>query len=220
MCEKQVVEGISGRPLRFGSSTCVSVNRRDRGRPYICTYLLPQCATVSFQTFIMFKPAARSLLASSLRNAKPSRNAFNYVPARTILTLKDVKYTANAVAQGAGRNGSVSSNGLELNLATPKELGGTGKGENPEQLFAMGYSACLLGAIQAVARTQGKSDMAKNAVVRASVHIGEPNEAQGFAIAVDIKVEGIDEELLKAGHAFCPYSRALGQGAVVNVSLA
>jgi hypothetical protein len=29
---------------------------------------------------------------------------------------------------------------LKLNLALPKELGGSGKGENPEQLFAMGYA--------------------------------------------------------------------------------
>ncbi|KAF8971262.1 OsmC/Ohr family, partial [Flammula alnicola] len=129
-------------------------------------------------------------------------------------------YTATASATGAGRNGSVSSNGLELNLALPKELGGTGKGENPEQLFAMGYSACLLGAIQAMARKLGKEEMGKNAVVRTSVHLGQPTDLPGFGLSVDIKVEGVDEELLKAGHDFCPYSRALTKGAVVNVSTA
>jgi len=50
------------------------------------------------------------------------------------------QYTANATATGAGRDGTVNSNGLKLNLALSKELGGSGKGENPEQLFAMGYS--------------------------------------------------------------------------------
>ncbi|KAE9403898.1 OsmC-like protein, partial [Gymnopus androsaceus JB14] len=90
------------------------------------------------------------------------------------------KYTAQAVAQGAGRNGAVSSNGLDLNLASPKELGGTGDGQNPEQLFAMGYSSCLLGAIQAVAKGMGKSEMAKNAKVHASVHIGEAEGMSGF----------------------------------------
>lgn len=43
--------------------------------------------------------------------------------------------------------------------------------------------------------------MAANAVVRASVHIGPAAELDGFGLAVDIKVEGVDEELLKAGHA-------------------
>ncbi|KAJ3761976.1 OsmC/Ohr family, partial [Lentinula raphanica] len=130
------------------------------------------------------------------------------------------QYTAQATAQGAGRNGEVSSNGLDLKLALPKEMGGTGQGQNPEQLFAMGYSACLLGAIQAVAKGMGKADMAKNAKVHASVHIGEPEGMPGFGIAVDMRVEGIDEELLKAGHEFCPYSRLMRSGGVVNVSLA
>ncbi|KDR67526.1 hypothetical protein GALMADRAFT_231960 [Galerina marginata CBS 339.88] len=170
----------------------------------------------------MFTPAARTLLASSLRsNAKTAlKLGANHFTKRTVVTLKDVKYTATATAHGAGRNGKVTSNDLSLSLALPKELGGTGKGENPEQLFAMGYSACLLGAIQAVAKKQGKSDMAAAAKVHASVHIGTPSDIPGFGLAVDIKVEGVDEELLKAGHEFCPYSRALTKGAVVNVSLA
>ena len=108
----------------------------------------------------------------------------------------------------------------------PKELGGTGKGENPEQLFAMGYAcqcsisyrfdwiltgssvndvgtACLLGAIQLAAGRMGKADNAKNAVVHTSVHIGEPKEGGGFGLAVDIKVENVDEDVLKAGHEAC-----------------
>lgn len=51
-----------------------------------------------------------------------------------------------------------------------------------------------------MAGRMGRPESAKDAVVRASVHIGEPNEMSGFGLAVDIKVEGIDEELLKAGH--------------------
>ena len=55
------------------------------------------------------------------------------------------QYTATATAKGAGRAGHVKCNGLKLDLALPKEMGGDGKGENPEQLFAMGYSgACIL----------------------------------------------------------------------------
>jgi len=134
--------------------------------------------------------------------------------------LKQAVYTATATAKGAGRDGNVECNGLGFNLAVPKEMGGNGKGQNPEQLFAMGYSGCLLGAIQAVAKGVGKSEMAKNAVVRASVHIGPAAELDGFGLAVDIKVEGVDDELLKAGHEFCPYSRALTKGIVVNVSTA
>jgi len=110
----------------------------------------------------MFTPATRTLFASSLRTLTVPRTPFNRVPsARTVVTLKDVKvrtrkyldtmqcltqlqYTVTGTATGAGRNGHVESNGLKLNLATPKALGGTGKGENPEQLFAMGYSGMYM----------------------------------------------------------------------------
>ena len=53
------------------------------------------------------------------------------------------QYTAHATARGQGRNGQVKSDddvGLELRLAMPRSLGGKGDGQNPEQLFAMGYA--------------------------------------------------------------------------------
>ncbi|PFH53713.1 hypothetical protein AMATHDRAFT_73146 [Amanita thiersii Skay4041] len=169
----------------------------------------------------MLKLAARTLLQSTRPiGAVVNRSGLNCATTRSIVTLKEVKYTARATASGQGRNGQVESDGLKLNMATPKELGGTGSGQNPEQLFAMGYASCLLGAIQLQAVRMGNVEMSKNAVVHTSVSLGEPNEMPGFGLAVDIKVEGVDEEVLKAGHAFCPYSRALTKGVVVNVSLA
>jgi hypothetical protein len=61
-----------------------------------------------------------------------------------------------------------------------------------------------------VAGRMGRKDAAKHAVVHTSVHIGEPKEMSGFGIAVDIKVEGVDEELLKAGHEVCVYPTLVG----------
>ncbi|KZT22241.1 OsmC-like protein [Neolentinus lepideus HHB14362 ss-1] len=142
---------------------------------------------------------------------------------RTVMTLKDVKYTAHATARGQGRNGEVTSDddaGLKLRLAMPKSLGGKGDGQNPEQLLAMGYSACFLSALQLVAGRMGReaSEQAKSAVVRTKVYMGEPEGLGGFGLAVDVEVEGVeDDELIKAGHEACPYSRALKHGAVVNV---
>ena len=40
---------------------------------------------------------------------------------------------------------------LDVQLSLPKEMGGDNKGTNPEQLFAVGYSGCYLGAIRFVA---------------------------------------------------------------------
>jgi Ohr subfamily peroxiredoxin len=52
-------------------------------------------------------------------------------------------YTTSATTKG-GREGRaiLDNGGLALAMAFPKELGGSGEGHNPEQLFALGYSAC------------------------------------------------------------------------------
>jgi len=161
------------------------------------------------------------MLASSLLR-RSTRSFSQVVQRRTVLTLENHKYTAHATARGQGRNGQVKSDddvGLELRLAMPRSLGGKGDGQNPEQLFAMGYASCLLGAIQLVAGQQGKAEMAKNATVHAQVHMGKPNGLKGFGLEVEIQVEGIeDQALIDAGHEACPYSRALKHGAVVKVS--
>ena len=39
---------------------------------------------------------------------------------------------------------------LDLKIGHPKELGGKHDGPNPDQLFAIAYSSCLLGAIKLV----------------------------------------------------------------------
>ncbi|KAI0829831.1 OsmC-like protein [Trametes gibbosa] len=143
---------------------------------------------------------------------------------RSLMTLKDHKYSAHATAKGQGRDGQVTSHddsGLKLRLAMPKSLGGKGDGQNPEQLFAMGYAACFLSALQMVAGQTGKTDQARNAVVHAQVHLGQPEGMEGFGLQVDIQIEGIEDmELIQAGHKACPYSRALTHGAVVNVTKA
>ncbi|EIW63213.1 OsmC-like protein [Trametes versicolor FP-101664 SS1] len=143
---------------------------------------------------------------------------------RSLMTIKDHKYSAHATARGQGRNGQVKSDddcGLELRLAMPKSLGGKGDGQNPEQLLAMGYAACMLSALQMVAGQTGKTDAARNAAVHAQVHLGQPDGMEGFGLQVDLQVEGIDDmELIQAGHKACPYSRAFAHGAVVNVTKA
>lgn len=78
----------------------------------------------------------------------------------------------------------------------PQALGGKGDGANPEQLFAMGYAACFLSALQLVAGKRGMAEQAKNATIRSSVHIGKPEGQEGFALAVDMTVNGIDDQSL------------------------
>jgi len=147
----------------------------------------------------------------------------NALHKRGLITLKDHIFFSKATAEGAGRNGTVKSSGdapLDLKLAMPKVAGGKGDGQNPEQLFAMGYSGCFLGALQLAAARAGKKEAAQNAKIHATVFLGHPTDPNldGFGLRVEIAVEGCDDDaIIAAAHEFCPYSRALKHGVQVDV---
>ncbi|AMB59732.1 organic hydroperoxide resistance protein [Microterricola viridarii] len=125
----------------------------------------------------------------------------------------NILYTAEALSTGAGRNGKVatSDKSFELDLAIPKEMGGSGAGTNPEQLFAAGYAACFHSALQVVARSQ-KVTLSDSAV-GSRVHIG-PTDTGGFQLGVllEVVLPGIEpaqaQSLVDAAHQVCPYSNA------------
>jgi osmotically inducible protein OsmC len=138
----------------------------------------------------------------------------------------DVKYRTTATAVG-GRVGTASTNDgtLDVVLATPKELGGTGgTGTNPEQLFATGYSACFLSALHLVGRKQ-KVELPPETSVSATVGIGANGEG-GFGLVVLLvaHVPGVDrstaEQLVAAAHQVCPYSNATRNNIDVTVGVA
>lgn len=136
-----------------------------------------------------------------------------------------IVYTAEALATGEGRNGhSRSSDGrLDLDLSVPVEMGGTGEGTNPEQLFAAGYAACFHSALQLVARRE-KADVTESAV-GARVGIG-PTEGGGFGLEVtlEISLPHLDRPtalaLTEKAHQVCPYSNATRGNIEVHLTLA
>ncbi|MBL0001405.1 MAG: organic hydroperoxide resistance protein [Sphingomonadales bacterium] len=104
-------------------------------------------------------------------------------------------YTTQATATG-GRTGSVrtADGTLDVTLVTPRELGGPGgDGNNPEQLFAAGYSACFLSAMKYVAG-QKKVALSPDSTVTATVGIGPRADGQGFGldVALEIALPGIE----------------------------
>ncbi len=126
-----------------------------------------------------------------------------------------VLYTAHGSATG-GREGQAATDtgNVKLVLNPPKELGGGGgEGANPEQLFAMGYSACFLGALKFVAGKE-KVKIPDDAKVSADIGIGPRDDGQGFGITakLTVSVPGLDkatvEDLVKKAHVVCPYSHA------------
>ena len=123
-------------------------------------------------------------------------------------------YTAEALATGEGRDGhGRSSDGrLDLDLAIPKEMGGSGNGTNPEQLFAVGYAACFHSALRLVAG-QAKADVTDSAV-GARVSIGQiDNGGFGLAVELEVTLPNLDHdtavELTEKAHQVCPYSNAI-----------
>jgi lipoyl-dependent peroxiredoxin len=121
-------------------------------------------------------------------------------------------YTAIATASGRDGRAVSSDKKLDVTLAMPKELGGSGEGTNPEQLFAAGYSACFASALGLVA-SKKNIDVA-DASVTGEVGL-HPNGSGGFSLSVTLRVELPDHvdaetgrELLEATHQVCPYSNA------------
>ncbi|MCX5310068.1 organic hydroperoxide resistance protein [Streptomyces sp. NPDC002917] len=121
-------------------------------------------------------------------------------------------YTAVATATHGREGRAVTPDGkLDLQLAIPVEMGGSGQGTNPEQLFAAGYAACFASALGLVGR-QAKIDVS-DAAVTGEVGIGKQGE--GFGLAVTLRVElpaTVDEatgrKLVEQAHQVCPYSNA------------
>jgi lipoyl-dependent peroxiredoxin len=133
-------------------------------------------------------------------------------------------YTAEALATGGGRDGrtQTADGTIALDLAVPREMGGSGNGANPEQLFAAGYAACFHSALQMVAR-KAKADLGESSV-GARVGIG-PNDAGGFGleVALEVVVPNLPveqaRELAEQAHQVCPYSNATRGNIEVTVSV-
>ena len=121
-----------------------------------------------------------------------------------------ILYTAESLSTGDGRNGHVTSsdNRLDFDLAFPKEMGGSGDGTNPEQLFSAGYAACFHSALR---RVGGKADVS-GSTVTAQVSIGPDGGGFGLAVTLLVHLPNLSaetaQELAEAAHQVCPYSRA------------
>jgi osmotically inducible protein OsmC len=136
----------------------------------------------------------------------------------------DVKYTAVATAEN-GRDGRVATDDgkLDVTVNPPRELGGSGAGTNPEQLFAAGYSACFQGALGVVAR-KAKADNS-GSTVTAEVGIGAtPEGGFGLKVALVARIPQVDTDtaraLVEQAHQVCPYSNATRGNIEVTVDVA
>ena len=123
--------------------------------------------------------------------------------------MKTLYSTKGTVTGGRTGNASLQDSDLTINMVAP----GSGKeGNNPEQLFAMGYAACFDGALAAV---KGAEKAKFDSTTEVSVDLLK-GEGLDFQLAVKIHVIGENTELsaddfqqlVEKANKVCPYSKA------------
>src|SRR5262245_33095105 len=126
-----------------------------------------------------------------------------------VTSIEKVLYTAKAHTTG-GREGGASrtSDGvLDVKLAVP---GTHQTGTNPEQLFAVGWSACFLSAMKIVAAKMKVRP--KDIIVDAEVDLGTNDSHFLIQARLNVSLPGVDREtaqkIVDGAHLECPYSKA------------
>jgi len=125
-----------------------------------------------------------------------------------------VLYTAEATVTGgrAAGHGRTDDGALDVQLRSPKQMGGQGGGTNPEQLFAVGYAACFESALGVVGRRERAEVGDVSIDSRVSLL---PTQERGYKLAVELAVtlpQVHDPEqarrIVAAADQVCPYSNA------------
>lgn len=131
-------------------------------------------------------------------------------------------YTTTATTSG-GRNGRavLHDGGLGLAMALPKDMGGSGEGHNPEQLFALGWSSCFGQAVLALAKKHGLDGQA--ARVTCAVTIDKDDVSFALSAELKLSIPGADkakvQALIEDAHRICPYSRATRNNVPVTLTV-
>jgi Ohr subfamily peroxiredoxin len=141
------------------------------------------------------------------------------------MLIDKVLYRARIRATSGRETRAVSPDGaLDLKLSTPRELGGaSGRGTNPEQLFAASYAASFLGIMRLLA-ARGDMVLPRDTAVEAVVGIGSVREGFGIEVELRISLPGLPradvDSLAERSHAICPYSNATRGNVPVRLVIA
>lgn len=127
----------------------------------------------------------------------------------------NIVFATESTATGGGRDGHVRSatGRIDMDTRPPRELGGTGEGTNPEELFSAGYAACFLGALRLVARRSAVAlDDATNVTIQVALGKDVATEEFGLTGTIIGNLPGVSQavadDLMAQAHEVCPYSRA------------
>lgn len=121
-----------------------------------------------------------------------------------------VLYTARAHTTG-GREGGTSrtSDGrLDVHLTVP---GGPGTGTNPEQLLAVGWSACFLSALKLTVAKQ-RLKLSADPAIDIEVDLRAADDGYSLRARFQVSLPGLEAQIARsvvdAAHQICPYSKA------------
>jgi osmotically inducible protein OsmC len=148
-------------------------------------------------------------------------NATKTSEENTLTQPAKVLYTAKAHTTG-GREGGASrtSDGrLDVKLSVP---GAPGDGTNPEQLFAVGWSACFLSAIKVVA-SKMKVKLPPEVAIDPEVDLCTGDDGYFLQARLNVSLPGLERQvaqsILDLAHQTCPYSKATRGNIDVEINL-
>jgi Ohr subfamily peroxiredoxin len=125
-----------------------------------------------------------------------------------------VIYTAKATVTGgrAMGHGRTDDAVLDVQLRTPKEMGGDGGGTNPEQMFAVGYAACFEGALGVVGRRE-RVEVGDVSIDSQVGLIAADDRTFTVSVRLDVTLPQVQDpeqatRIVAAAHQVCPYSNA------------
>ncbi|MDY7511257.1 organic hydroperoxide resistance protein [Ralstonia wenshanensis] len=123
--------------------------------------------------------------------------------------IENVLYTGKVHITG-GRDGQAQSDDDRLNIKLSPP-GKSGRGTNPEQLFAAGWSACFIGAMGRAA-SQMKVKLPAELSLDTEVDLGTAGDEFFLQARLNVSLPGLDREVaravMEAAHQICPYSKA------------
>ncbi|UBM60009.1 Ohr family peroxiredoxin [Marinilongibacter aquaticus] len=124
-------------------------------------------------------------------------------------TINKVLYTGVTHTTGGRAGKSQSSDGrLNVTFSPP---GSAGEDTNPEQLFAAGWSACFIGAMEIAARHFNVT-LPPDHYVDTEVDLVINNHEYTLEARLNISLPGLKSELahsiIMAAKETCPYSKA------------
>jgi lipoyl-dependent peroxiredoxin len=135
--------------------------------------------------------------------------------------IEKVLYTAKAHTTGGRDGASRTSDGrLDVKLSSPGAAAG---GTNPEQLFAAGWSACFLSAVE-LAAARRKVTLPADRAIDAEVDLSTNERGYVLRPRLHVSLPGLDRDLARslvvAAHQICPYSKATRGNIDVVIHLA